>query len=48
LGKKNNNLEEWWNTNDFKILSATYQHKVEGFLKTVTHYFPKGSIPEAQ
>ena len=39
---KNNDLEQWWNINDFKILCASYRHKVEGFLKTVSPYFPRG------
>src|SRR6266853_3792528 len=43
---KNNNPEEWWSTNDFEIISAAYQHEVEGFLKVVSPYFPKGSTPE--
>ena len=41
LWGKNNNPEEWWNTNDFEIISATYQHKVEGFLKIIAPYFPQ-------
>ena len=28
--------------NDFEILCASYRHKVEGFLKTVSPYFPRG------
>ena len=28
--------------NDFKILCTSYRHKVEGFLKTVSPYFPRG------
>ena len=39
---KNNDPEQWWNINDFEILCAFYQHKVEGFLKTVSPYFPRG------
>jgi len=46
LWGKNNNPEEWWSTNDFEIISATYRHKVEGFLKVISLYFPKNSIPE--
>ena len=39
---KNNNLEQWWNINNFEILCTSYRHKVEGFLKTVSPYFPRG------
>jgi hypothetical protein len=39
---KNNNPEQWWDINDFEILCASYQHKVEGFLKTISPYFPRG------
>ena len=39
---KNNDLEQWWNINDFEILCASYWHEVEGFLKTVSLYFPRG------
>ena len=39
---KNNDLEQWWNINDFKILCASYRHEVEGFLKTVSPYFSRG------
>jgi len=46
LWGKNNNPEEWWSTNDFEIISAAYRHEVEGFLKVVSPYFPKGSTPE--
>jgi hypothetical protein len=46
LRGKNNNPEEWWNTNNFEIISSTYRYKVEGFLKTVSPYFHKSSIPE--
>jgi hypothetical protein len=46
LWGKNNNPEEWWSTNDFKIFSAAYRHEVEGFLKIVSPYIPSGSIPE--
>jgi hypothetical protein len=38
---KNNDPEQWWNINDFEILCASYQHEVEGFLKTVSLYFPR-------
>ena len=38
---KNNNPEQWWNINDFEILCASYQHEVEGFLETVSLYFPE-------
>ena len=40
--RKNNDPEQWWNINDFKILCASYRHEVEGFLKTVSPYFPRG------
>jgi len=46
LWGKNNNPEEWWSTNDFEIISAAYRHKGEGFLKVISPYFHKGSIPE--
>ena len=39
---KNNDPEQWWNINDFEILCASYRHEVEGFLKTVSPYFPRG------
>ena len=39
---KNNDPEQWWNVNDFEILCASYRHKVEGLLKTVSPYFPRG------
>ena len=38
--RKNNDPEQWWNINDFQILCASYQHEVEGFLKTVLPYLP--------
>ena len=46
LWGKNNNPEEWWNVNDFEIISTTYRHEVEGFLKVIAPYFPKGSKTE--
>jgi hypothetical protein len=46
LWKKNNNPEEWWSVKNFEILCASYQHKVEGFLKMVSPYFPRGSKSE--
>ena len=39
---KNNDPEQWWNINDFEILCASYRHQVEGFLKTISPYFPRG------
>ena len=39
---KNNDPEQWWNINNFKILCTSYWHEVEGFLKTVSPYFPRG------
>ena len=39
---KNNDLEQWWNINDFEILCTSYRHEVEGFLKTLSLYFPRG------
>ena len=39
LWDKNNNPEEW-NANNFEMISAAYQPKVEEFLKTVAPYFP--------
>src|ERR1700683_2675861 len=46
LWGKNNNPEEWWNVNDFEIISVAYEHEVEGFLKIIAPYFPKGSKTE--
>ena len=40
--EKNNDPEQWWTINDFEVLCTSYQHEVEGFLKTVSPYFPKG------
>ena len=40
--EKYNDLEQWWIINDFKNFCTSYQHEVEGFLKTVSPYFPKG------
>jgi hypothetical protein len=40
LWGKDNDPTEWWNINNFEILSACYQHEVEIFLKIVTLYFP--------
>ena len=40
--RKNNDPEQWWNINDFEILCTSYQHEVEGFLKTVSPYFSRG------
>ena len=40
--RKNNDPEQWWNINDFEILCSSYQHEVEGFLKTVSPHFPRG------
>ena len=37
---KNNDLEQWWNINDFEILCASYWHEVEGFLKDCLTIFP--------
>ena len=39
---KNNDPEQWWNINNFEILCTSYQHEVEGFLKTVSPYFSRG------
>ena len=39
---KNHDLEQWWTINNFEILCASYRHEVEGFLKTLLPYFPKG------
>ena len=41
LQAKNNNPEEW-SINIFEILCASYRHEVEGFLKTILPYFPRG------
>jgi len=43
---KNNNPEEWWSINNFEILYASYGHEIEGFVKTVSPYFPRGSKSE--
>jgi hypothetical protein len=42
LWGKDNDPTEWWSINNFKILSACYQHKLEIFLKIVVPSFPKG------
>jgi hypothetical protein len=42
LWGKNNDPKEWWSTNDFEILFAAYRHEVEGFLRIVAPYFPRG------
>jgi hypothetical protein len=39
---KNNDPEQWWNINNFEILCTSYRHEVEGFLKTISPYFPRG------
>jgi len=31
---------------EHQLISATYQQEVKGFLKTISPYFPKGSIPK--
>jgi len=41
LWGKDNDPTEWWNINDFEILSACYRHEVEMFLKIVAPYFPE-------
>ena len=46
LWAKDKNPEEWWSVNNFEILCATYLHEVEGYLKTVLPYFPRGSKSE--
>src|SRR6202050_1274683 len=46
LWEKNNNPEEWLNTNNFEIISAAYRPEVEGFLKKVAPYFPRASKAE--
>ena len=39
---QNNDLEQWWNINNFEIFCTSYRHEVEGFFKTVSPYFPRG------
>ena len=39
---KSNDPEQWWNINNFEILCTSHRHEVEGFLKTVSPYFPRG------
>src|ERR1700683_2241815 len=46
LWGNNDDPEEWLNANDFKIISAAYQHEVEGFFKKVAPYFPRASKAE--
>jgi hypothetical protein len=41
LWGKDNDSHEWWNVNDFEILSASYWHEVELFSKVVAPYFLK-------
>ena len=41
LWGKDNDPTEWWNINDFKILSACYGHEVEMVLKIVAPHFPR-------
>ena len=36
-----NNPQQWWSINDYEILSATFQHEVETFLKSFSPYLPK-------
>src|ERR1700727_925249 len=44
LWGKNDDPEEWLNVNDFKFISAAYQHEVEGFLKKISPRHPKPRI----
>jgi hypothetical protein len=36
-----NNPQQWWNINNYEILSAALQHEVETFLKSFSPYLPK-------
>jgi len=38
---KTNNPQQWWNLNDYEILSATFRHEVGAFLKVYSFYLPK-------
>ena len=38
---KDNNPQQWWSINNYKILAATFCHKVEIFLKYFLPYLPK-------
>jgi len=38
---KDNNPQQWWSINDCKILSATFRHEIETFLKSFSPYLPK-------
>ena len=38
---KNNDLEQWWNINDFKMVCASYQHEVEDLLRLSCHISPE-------
>ena len=45
---KTNNPQQWWNPNDYEILSATFRHEVGAFLKVYSSYLPKEeSKPES-
>jgi hypothetical protein len=45
---KTNNPHQWWSLNDYEILSASFQHEVDIFLKSYSPYLPKGEIkPES-
>ena len=37
---KDNNPQQWWSINDYKILLATFRHEVETFLKSFSPYLP--------
>ena len=39
---KDNNPHQWWNINDYEILSAAFRHEVEIFLRSFSSYLPKG------
>src|ERR1700683_2466286 len=39
---KDNDPQQWWKINDYKILCAAFRHEVEWFLKSFIPYLPKG------
>jgi len=41
---KTNNPQQWWNLNDYEILSATFQYEVGAFLKVYSSYLPKEDL----
>jgi len=48
MWRKTNNPQQWWNPNDYEILSATFRHEVGACLKVYSSYLPKEeSKPES-